>query len=209
MLEKTSNIIPCYEYVYDGSFPRPRNPMHYFGKAKSIAKKNNSIPRSLRETGEKRVADRTIIKWSSYLGSYGMGGCGFFGLNLDQTDQYPSEWFVLLFWGAAEWLLLDGKWIEASPNQYHIQKPLFSDFPESEWDQITDKLIGATIKNLQININSMKCKLENFGEEHLLELPADLTKLPLHGSLKPRQWFESDDLLDAWIFTEGMLMTRT
>ncbi|MCP4419653.1 MAG: hypothetical protein GY805_23835 [Chloroflexi bacterium] len=208
MRKKTHNIIPCYEYVYDGSFQRPRNPMHYFGKAMSIAVKNNSIPRTLRGVGKRRVVGRKIIEWSAYLGSYGMGGCGFFGLKLEKTKQYATEWFVLLLWSAAQWLLFDGKWVEAHPNQYHIQKPLFSSFPERKWDYLTDKLVGAAITDLLVNANSMKCGLENSGEKYLLELPENVTRLPLHGSLEPRQWFKQDNLLDAWIVTEGMLMTR-
>lgn len=206
--EKSSNIIPCYEYVYDGSFPRPKLWMHFLGKAKAIAVKDGTVPQTFRQAGTERIIDRTIMAWSDNLGSYGMGGCGFFGLKLAETNHYPSEWFVLLFWGAANWLLLDNNWMSAHLNLYHIQKPLHSDFQDEKWDYVTDKLVDTTVNDVIITSNSITFELRKPNEKHVLELPADLSRLPRFWNLSSRHWQAQDHVLDAWVFTQGILLTR-
>ncbi|MGA7733054.1 MAG: hypothetical protein WCD37_17485, partial [Chloroflexia bacterium] len=68
------------------------------------------VPKTLREVGAGRIVGREVIRWLSSLGSYGMGGPGFFGLRLAAAGDYLEEWLALRLWGADNWLLLDGQW---------------------------------------------------------------------------------------------------
>jgi hypothetical protein len=160
---------------------------------------------SLRRLGIGRILGREIIGWHHSLGSYGMGGPGFFGLHFAPTDSFPDEWLVLTLWAADNWLLFDGHWVAAHPNQYHVQHPLVSYFGgDEEWDELSDKLIHATIIDAEIRQNASRIDFEKGGVPHVLEIPEDTGLLPLHGgSLAPHQWKPDESQLDAWIISES------
>jgi hypothetical protein len=152
---------------------------------------------------------RKIIRWG-YRGSYGMGGPGFFGLELVAKGRYPREWLVLTLWGAGEWLLLDVEWVEAHPNQYNIRRPLYSNFGGAEdWDDLAGKVAGAEIIEAEITDFSSNLVLLHGAEQHILELPQDTTRLPVWGgSLEPKRWNPAESHLDAWVLSRrGELVT--
>lgn len=167
------------------------------------------LPKTLRWLGTRRIIGRRIIRWG-YRGSYGMGGPGFFGLELAAKGRYPREWLVLTLWGAGEWLLLDGEWVEAHPNQYHIRRPLYSNCGGDEvWDDLAGKVAGAEIIEANITDVSSKLVLLRGVEQHILELPEDTTRLPVWGgSLEPKKWHPDESHLDAWVISRrGNLFT--
>jgi hypothetical protein len=159
---------------------------------------------SLRELGIGRILGREITGWHHSLGSYGMGGPGFFGLHLAPTESFPDEWLVLTLWAADNWLLFDGRWVAAHPNQYHVQRPLTSFFGgDEEWDELSDRLVHATITGAEIRQNASHIDLEKDGVSHILEIPEDTSLLPLYGgSLTSHQWNPEESQLDAWIISE-------
>ncbi|MEP6776769.1 MAG: hypothetical protein ABJA50_14335 [Chloroflexota bacterium] len=163
-------------------------------------------PQTLGEVGLDRIIGRSVTEWSANLGSYGMGGPGFFGLRLSAAREYPEEWLVLRVWGACCWLLLDGKWIEAHPNQYHVQVPLYSNFgPGEDWDHVSDKLVGTTLQNALVEPDASVFYLAG-AEVHKLELPNDPSLLSLSGgTMQPREWLPGESQLDAWIIAHGDL----
>lgn len=75
----------------------------------TVGAESQEHPPTLRQLGSARCVGRRVIEWSSSLGSYGMGGPGFFGMRLAATPSYSEEWLVLVLWGAAHWLILDGR----------------------------------------------------------------------------------------------------
>jgi hypothetical protein len=139
-----------------------------------------------------------------------VGGPGFFGLELAAKGRYPREWLVLTLWSAGEWLLLDGEWVEAHPNQYHIRRPLFSNFGgDEDWDDLASKVAGAEIIEADITDFSSKLVLLHGVEQHILELPEDTARLPVWGgSLEPKRWHPDESHLDAWVLSRrGELLT--
>ena len=166
-------------------------------------------PKTLRWLGVKRIVGRRVVRWS-LPGSYGMGGPGFFGLELAAKGRYPREWLVLTLWGAGGWLLLDGRWIEAHPNQYHVQRPLFSHFGGAEdWDDLTGKLVGAKIIEAAMEDSSSTVVLLQGSQRRVLEVPEDTTRLSIWGgSLEPKVWNPAESQLDAWVVSrKGNLFT--
>ena len=116
----------------------------------------NYRPQTLAEVGFERITGRKVTGWSASLGSYGMGGPGFFGLNLAGKGEYPDEWLVLRVWGAGCWLCWTAGGSEAHPNQYHVQEPLYSNFgPGEDWDRVTDKVVGATLRSAVVEDGSL------------------------------------------------------
>ena len=165
------------------------------------------VPKTLREVGAGRIVGREVIRWLSSLGSYGMGGPGFFGLRLAAAGDYLEEWLALRLWGADNWLLLDGQWVGAHPNQYHVQKPLISDFGgDEDWDRVSEKVVGAVIENVKIERNRSLIVLVREAQTHRLEIPEDTSRLPLYGgTMQPRVWNPDEDQRDAWIVAQGEL----
>jgi hypothetical protein len=158
----------------------------------------------LRVLGIERILGREIVAWHHSLGSYGMGGPGFFGLHLAPSEAFPSEWLVLTLWAADNWLLFDGRWVAAHPNQYHIQRPLVSYFGgDEDWDDLSEKLLGATFIDAKIADNVSRISLNKNGVAHLLEIPENTASLPLHGGLlTPHKWNPDESHLDAWIISQ-------
>ena len=164
-----------------------------------------TVPLTLRTAGVERVLDRTIRGWTSCDGTYGMGGPGFFSLELEKHKAYRKERLCLCLWGATEWLLIDGNWFASPPNQYDQQTPQFSNYAGESWDYISDRIVGEKIEKFELNRNSFKLIL---GNSVCIELPEDTTKLSVHGgSMEQRIWCESEDVLDAWVLVTGDLWT--
>jgi hypothetical protein len=165
------------------------------------------VPETMREVDIIRITDRWVRGWSANLGSYGMGGPGFFGLKLADTGDYPEEWLVLRLWGACNWLLLDGQWVEAHPNQYHIQEPLYSNYGgDEDWDHMAERVVGSQITDVVIQQYYSKIVLALGLEKYMLEIPQDTSLLSLYGgTMEPRVWNPDEDQRDAWIISHGDL----
>ena len=165
-------------------------------------------PTLLQAGGAARVCSRIILEWSSSLGSYGMGGPGFFGLKLSANDDYSEEWLVLTLWSACSWLLLDGHWLEAHPRYYSLQLPLFSNYGGMDnRDLVSPILIGAEVVEVVMELASSLMVLRSIdGSLHRLEIPSDTASLPrFGGSDLERLWYEYEDQRNAWVVSRGNL----
>jgi hypothetical protein len=162
----------------------------------------NQRPPTLQELGTGRVIGRTIKSWNGRYGSYGMGGPGFFGVELAAAAQGPNEHLILTLWGACGWLLLDGRWVEAHPGLYEDQRPLFS-VPE-HLDDVTPRLVGGTIVRFDLEDSSCRVEVRNGDLLHVLELPRDTARLPvLMGTGEHPRWHDDEKVADAWVICDG------
>jgi hypothetical protein len=158
------------------------------------------IPLLIKKGGPKRIIGRKIIETSRFLGSYGMGGPGFFGFKLEKKSRYPEEWIVLTLWAAIEWLLLDGKWLGCSDEYFDKSKCFFETSPSyfSEMqDLIQTPFNGFTITDFTVKNKSFKMKISN----HILELPTDLSKLPPYGNGDRRKWCSGEKMENGFIIS--------
>ncbi len=192
-------------------------------------------PVLLQAGGTARILNRRVLQWSSQLGTYGMGGPGFFGLQLCGSELYLEEWLVLRVWSAGSWLLLNGRWVEAHPRYYDRQIPLFSNFGDShDRDEVSTALVGAVLREATFEPDSSVVVLERglaterppcgsvassalatrFAPQraqvasirHRLEVPLETSLLPPYGGTDlPRRWYEDEDQRDAWVVSQGKL----
>jgi hypothetical protein len=155
--------------------------------------------------GTARLVGRTITQWSLILGSYGMGGPGFFGLHLSAADAWAAEWLVLTVWGASAWLLLDGHWVEATPDPWAIQRPLYSNYAgDASWDEVSPVITGATIMAVTIQDRASALHLQQGRDVHVLEVPDDSARLPAYaGNGQPRSWGAHESQWDAWAVSQS------
>lgn len=132
------------------------------------------------------MIDRKIDKVLTYVGTYGMGGPGFFGLRLGE------EWLVIAIWGAGEWIRIDGEFVEDHFFETSERpKPWISDGE----DRLSSKLVGAEISSLKIHRYSMKIGFSNGMSLTIDEAPED--RPILEGSKEGRRFLEADDLRQA------------
>lgn len=164
-------------------------------------------PPYLRNTDLSRVIGRTIDNASPYLGSYGMGGPGFIGWHLKANKMWGQEWLVLTMWGAAEWLLVNGRvldcypfdgWPEKYNTILHRKSTRFSDQAEI----IKNLFCGRKIKKFELADRSFKMLLTKQGKCPMtVKLPTDLTKLAPHGSGEIRTWDTEEKMIDGFILS--------
>lgn len=164
-------------------------------------------PLTLRHAGINRILFRPILSWSSHAGHWDRGGAGFFALELRETQAYYQEWLVLTLFNSCEWLLLDDQWIAAHPNQYAIQRPLFSFFGgDKTWDDVSPQILDAEICQASIGDNHTQFILNKAEKKHVLAIPKDTARLPKYGGTKqPRIWPTNESHWDAWVLTQGDL----
>ncbi|MDR2223847.1 MAG: hypothetical protein LBE34_14100 [Flavobacteriaceae bacterium] len=114
---------------------------------KSIETLMFNCPKRLEDTYLEALLGRKITGFSIHLGTYGMGGAGFFGLLLDD-----EEYLVLAQWNSSSNVFVDDRPVCSSPKKYEIQRPWVSNFGgELTWDELSDVLIGTVIEKLIID----------------------------------------------------------
>ena len=166
-------------------------------------KNGKRIPLLIKKSGVKRVIGRKILETNPFLGSYGMGGPGFFGLKLEEKSRYPKEWLVLTVWEANAWLLVNNKWL-SYPNGFYTPKQCFikteTNFSKST-EQINSIFINFIIADFKLHNRLFKIFLQNDNRILKLELPSDLRRLPPCGNGCNRKWYKGEKLENGLIIS--------
>jgi hypothetical protein len=68
------------------------------------------------------VEGRQVLGFIPYAGTYGMGGPGFFALQLAAGNGRPTEWLVCMLWGAGNRMLVNRRWLAAHPGLHQEQR---------------------------------------------------------------------------------------
>ncbi|MCA9902706.1 MAG: hypothetical protein KC547_02520 [Anaerolineae bacterium] len=146
-------------------------------------------PITLSESDTSVLIGQRITGFSTYYGSYGMGGPGFMGLSL--SDQPPDhEVVIYAVWGASEYTLLDEREIECHPRYYderHPWRSLFADEDVPNWDELSPVLIGCQIESVELTQDHFALRLNKESQSHLLEFVKNDPRLPDHGGGEPRR----------------------
>lgn len=169
-------------------------------------------PLTLAEYGVNRIVGRKTIDMSTCIGSYGMGGPGFFGLCLAKTESFPEEWLILTLWGATSWLQLDGVNIGQKQIEYAQKEMKFKRYRawiyyyklKQRYDDIYKQILGypnygpikfvyknlvrATISDAAITDKSSQIHFRKGNKTHSLEVV-----LPFN-----RTWNDKESHLKAW-----------
>ncbi|TAK10239.1 MAG: hypothetical protein EPO39_00585 [Candidatus Manganitrophaceae bacterium] len=163
---------------------------------------NGPAPRLLHEEGVDRILHRSILCWSPNIGSYGMGGPGFWGFKLAESDPYPEEWLILTVWNAGDCLLFDGEKGERVAAEFIATHPeagveaFYQDYV-ARVNEITEKVIGSKIVEADITEASSRLLFEKEGQVHRLEIPKEPP-----ASARSRSWWSEESQLDAWVLSK-------
>ncbi len=132
------------------------------------------------------VTGRTITQISGCVGTYGTGGPGFFGFQLDH------EWLVLAIWGAGCWMTFAGRCVEDDfYDDYGRPPPWIGE----HGDDLSGRVVGQTIVSITVARYSLDLLLSS-GDAFRIE-PSPANRPILQGSKQPRVFLESDDLRKA------------
>ena len=140
-----------------------------------------------------QVIGRTVEEICSGVGTYGMGGPGFFGLRLG------SEWLVIAVWGAGEWMQSQGRCVQDSfHDNYGRPRPWLADWVVGKTDELSAHLVGQKIRSIDVRRHSLRLVLEN-EVDLTIEEASDHRPLfeGIDGTKKPRQFTDDDDLRRA------------
>jgi hypothetical protein len=132
------------------------------------------------------VIGRHVEEICPHVGTYGMGGPGFFGLRLG------SDWLVIAVWGAGEWIVVQGRCVEDFfHHKYGRPRPWIT----AESDELSAQLIGQSVRSIDVRRHSLRIVFEN---EIDLAIEETSDHRPWHeGTKQPRRFSVDDDLRRA------------
>ena len=138
------------------------------------------------------LVGRSITSYSTHLGTYGMGGPGFFGLLLDDR-----EYLVYTAWDSSSYVEVNKRIVSCNPKYYDEARPWISTYGEGlSWDELSEILVGAVISEV---IDSRgKLVIHAIKDKELLEIKY----LRSHPYQEGRKAYKKGKLQDYILFQD-------
>ena len=130
-----------------------------------------------------QVVGRRVDEIVPYIGTYGMGGPGFFGIRLE------NEWLTIAIWGAGEWITVDGLLIQDMRFR-HYGRP--EPWINESGDRLSPALVGSTIIAIAVNPRALVISFSN-GLSMSIDEPPEYRPI-FEGTKQPRKFVDGDDL---------------
>jgi hypothetical protein len=144
-------------------------------------------PDTLATRGAAELMGAEIAGWCNFLGTYGMGGPGFFGLLLPpRAEAAYREYLVFAVWGAEEYILLDGRVLGTHPRYRDRYVPWLASGDEGR-ATLDAVLMGARIEAAELVDDHLRMTLSQGGRSHVLECVRNDPRLPPFGGGGPRE----------------------
>ncbi len=132
------------------------------------------------------VVGRELEEICPYVGTYGMGGPGYFGFRFDK------DWLVIAVWGAADWLVAGDRHVgDSFYDNYGRPMPLLYD----DHDELSPQIIGQKLSYVEVKEKSFAMLFENGMKIEIEEAPDN--RPLMEGTKEMRKFAEADDLRDA------------
>ena len=178
-MEPTSSLGSEFE-IPDPSQPIPEDEREVVGPSGHL------IPFVPKALSSDQVIGRTVNEILTHVGTYGMGGPGYFGLRLGE------EWLVIAIWGASEWIEVDGILIQDHFfDNYGRSRPWITE----DADNLSPKLAGSKVTSLELMQRYMRISFSN-GMSLVIDESAKDRPI-LEGTKRPREFLADDDLRKA------------
>ncbi len=134
-----------------------------------------------------RVVGRVVDGIHLNVGTYGMGGPGFFGLRLG------DEWLVVAIWGASSWVAVEGRIVE---DIFWDTNGTPRPWVTGGGDELSAVLVGQPVTSFELG----RCSLTvGIGSVTLSIAESPDGRPILEGNRQPRA-FEADDDLRRSVF---------
>lgn len=156
-------------------------------------------PDTINEFGTDRLKGAVITDICRFLGTYGMGGPGFFGFKLE--GAFETRWLVFCIWSAGEHILLDDRVLECYPSFNSIYHPWIKNGIKNPEQPLRELLIGSVIDSVELEDNSIAVSLtDKNGGKHTLNSFDQSDKFPEQGGTKKkRHSYTKGVMSDYWL----------
>ncbi|OQP44648.1 hypothetical protein A4H97_09795 [Niastella yeongjuensis] len=152
-------------------------------------------PILLRDTPVHQVIGLKVKDVVTYLGTYGMGGPGFFGLLLSN-----AEFLTYAVWGAGNYVIINDRVVECSTDLYKKTRPWMSNFGGNEtWDDLTTYISGSVIENITLTTDACTLSLNKSGERIEVNFVKNDIRLPRRAGRK-RNAYKKGVISDYIVF---------
>ncbi len=152
-------------------------------------------PNLLKNIPVDKLVGIEIREVSTVLGNYGMGGAGFFGLLLDN-----SEFLTYAVLGAGNYVIIDNRVVGCNPDLYEKTKPWLSNFGEGQtWDDLTTHISGSKIENISLTTETCNISLKKFDKKIEVTFVKNDIRLPRKVGRK-RNAFKKGVISDYLLF---------
>ncbi|CAH1194132.1 hypothetical protein PAECIP111892_01421 [Paenibacillus auburnensis] len=164
-----------------------------------------SRPRSLKEIEIGSLLNSRVVDFTSQLGSYGMGGPGFFGVLLDQEGS--QQYLVYAVWHSGQYIMMEGRVITCHLKYNRTYKPWVSEWAgesaEEQWDQLSGVIKGSVITGITLCDAELHLELSADNSIHELIFYQYNEALPPLGNGEARkQAFQQGVIGDYIILSE-------
>lgn len=158
-------------------------------------------PDTLKEFGTDKLKNTVITDICRFLGTYGMGGPGFFGFKLE--GEFETRWLVFCIWSAGEHILLDDRVLECYPTFNTIYKPWIKDGKgiKNPEQPLRDCVIGSVINSIVLEDNSIEIHItDKNGVIHTISSFDKSDKFPEQGGTKKKRCSYTKGVMgDYWL----------
>ncbi len=135
------------------------------------------------------VIGRQIDAFENAVGTYGMGGVGFFGLRLG------CDWLVVAIRGADEWIHADDRLVADWDYEEHGRpKPWFAE----EYEDFAELIVGREIESIHVARHSLGISIAD-GPDLVIE-ESSQRRPPLSYPKGQQRAFSSEDDLRRAVF---------
>ena len=166
-----------------------------YGKMKKSEMLIFNRPNLLKNIQIDKLIGLEIKEVSTHLGTYGMGGAGFFGLLLEN-----SEFLTYAVWGAGNYVIIDHRVVECNPDLYEKTKPWLSNFGEDQnWDDLTTYISGSKIENILLTTETCNITLKKSNKKIEITFVKNDNRLPRKVGRK-RNAFKKGVISDYLLF---------
>ncbi|WP_340021024.1 hypothetical protein MHI24_18650 [Paenibacillus sp. FSL K6-1096] len=203
LIEKYSMIIPAAQreaweakgWTEESTF----RDFHY--EAEEGEAMMTARPQTVSEIDTDSLLGSRAMGFSTHLGTYGMGGPGFFGLLLEKEGV--RQYLVYAVWASGQYILLDGRVIECHLNYNQSHRPWLSSWagePEEEqWDELTGIVTGGLVTAVRLTDEELQLELTQGDVPHRLVFHQYHPDLPPMGNGQPRKPAFEDGVIGDYI----------
>lgn len=191
LIEKYSMIIPIAEReVWESKGWAEENTFRDFNyEAEEGEAMMTMIPQTVKEIGEDYLLGSRVAGFSTHLGTYGMGGPGFFGLLLEKGAI--RQYIVYAVWASGQYILLDGRVIECHLSYNQSHRPWLSNWvgesEEEQWDELTNNIMGSLVTAVRLTDDELELELTQESLRSRFVFHKYHPDLPPQGNGEPRK----------------------
>ncbi|WP_141692368.1 hypothetical protein [Paenibacillus pectinilyticus] len=142
-----------------------------------------------------------ITNYCNYLGTYGMGGPGFFGLLIDRDGV--KEYLTYAVWASGQYIMMDDRVFECHLT-YNLQfQPWISQWSDEkdQWDDLSEILKESIIVGVDLTDSQLNIEIVSKEVKHIISFYKFNKELPPHGNGEARKHaFEEGNISNYIVF---------